>query len=108
MEEIPWDVVAADRALVLSECSPSHATGSGRTGTGCSAWSLHRGLQDAFTTHRGEVTDSVPSSAHEAKTIPRWMFFLHLPKAKEAGYLILPGIGSGERRLLTNHLFSLG
>lgn len=97
--------MAAERAVVLSGCSPSHTTGNGRTGTVCSAWSLHRGLQGAFTTHRGEVTGSVPSSAHEAKTILRRMFFLHLPKAKEAGYLILPAIESGEGRLLTKHLF---
>lgn len=82
--------MAAERAVVLSGCSPSHTTGNGRTGTGCSAWSLHRGLQGAFTTHRGEVTGSVPSSAHEAM---------------EAGYLILPGIESGEGRLLSTYFY---
>lgn len=72
MEEIPWHMVAADVAAVLPEHSPSHATGNATTGTGCSAWSLHSRLWGVFTTHRGEVADSVPSSAQKGKTtIPR-------------------------------------
>lgn len=72
MEEIPGYVVAADVAAVLPKRSPSHVTGSAKTGTGCSAWSLYSGLWGAFTGRRGEITDCVPSGAQKAKTtIPR-------------------------------------
>jgi len=86
VEEIPWYVVAADVAAVLREHPPSRATGGAGRGTSCSAWSLHSGWRGAFTTRTAEVTDSVPSGAWKIKTtIHRWMFFLHLSKAKEAG-----------------------
>lgn len=82
--------MATDVAGVLPERSSSDATGSAKAGTGCSAWSLQSGLQGAFTTCRGEVTYSVPSSAQKGKTtISRWMFFLHLPRAKEAGSAVI-------------------
>lgn len=96
----PWEVVVADRAVVLSEC---HWQWQDRHWLLCLVSA--QGIAECiYYTQRG-VTDFVPSSAHETKTIPRWMLFLHLPKAKKAAYLILPGIGSGKRRLLISHLF---